>query len=159
MSDSPQAQLQGQIEERDAMIARLEDEVRDVAASQLHPSKVGKSLCWKICETWWLVYIYIYTHYMYIHIYHIFIHTTICTTDCLSFNWPSCTAVHSTSQLTGCAAAGRLEENQAWMRGRKCLDSQLNLMNSAFNLFSFANEQRIWVYHGPTEKSSRSQII
>jgi len=43
MSDS-QAQLQGQIEERDAMIARLEDEVRDVAASQLHPSKVGNLL-------------------------------------------------------------------------------------------------------------------
>jgi len=40
--DEEKAQLQGQIEERDAMIARLEDEVRDVAASQLHPSKVAQ---------------------------------------------------------------------------------------------------------------------
>lgn len=40
--DEDKAQLQGQIEERDARIARLEDEVRDVAASQLHPTQVAQ---------------------------------------------------------------------------------------------------------------------
>lgn len=40
--DEERAQLQGQIEERDGMIARLEGEVRDIAASQLHPSKVAQ---------------------------------------------------------------------------------------------------------------------
>lgn len=40
--DEEKARLNGLLEERDAKIHRLEDEVRDVAASQLHPSKVAE---------------------------------------------------------------------------------------------------------------------